>query len=275
MVALTKQVAERSAKLRRTQDESGLDRFAARRIDFGDMDYTKSIMRRAVARLQAFFQQNPTMMLFDEVEDVFNDGIGIYGEKSTAQTRKAWMNRLLEENPVPTFWLGNSINSVAPAFIRRFEWVIELPVPPKTQRERIIRNHCRHILADQTIKKLAACEELAPAVVTRAAQVIGTLTNQFPVAQLSSVLQEMMDKTLQAQGHAGLNADNSAQLPDCYDPDLINCDADVKQIAAGIQRNGSARICLFGIPGTGKTAMPAGSRSNSTSRCMSNAVLIY
>ncbi len=38
VVALTKQVAERSAKLRRTQDESGLDRFAARRIDFGDME---------------------------------------------------------------------------------------------------------------------------------------------------------------------------------------------------------------------------------------------
>jgi hypothetical protein len=51
--------------------------------------------------------------------------IGLFGKKSTAQTRKAWMNRLLEENPVPTFWLGNSITSIDPAFIRRFDWVIE------------------------------------------------------------------------------------------------------------------------------------------------------
>ncbi|HLP96803.1 MAG TPA: hypothetical protein VK149_00010, partial [Sideroxyarcus sp.] len=67
--------------------------------------------------------------MFDEVEDVFNDGGGLFGSQSTAQTRKAWMNRVLEENAIPTFWLGNSIHSVDPAFIRRFDWVIELPVP--------------------------------------------------------------------------------------------------------------------------------------------------
>jgi SpoVK/Ycf46/Vps4 family AAA+-type ATPase len=63
-----------------------------------------------------------------------------------------------------------------------------------------------------------------------------------------------MDKTLLAQGHPGLNADNAVRLPDFYDPTLLNCDADLKQIADGIQRHGSARLCLFGPPGTGKSA---------------------
>jgi transitional endoplasmic reticulum ATPase len=103
---------------------------------------------RAFRTAQAFFQNSPTIMLFDEVEDVFNDGNGLYGRKSTAQTRKAWMNRLLEENPAPTFWLGNSIDSVDPAFIRRFDWVVELPIPPKAQRERIIRESCGNILIE-------------------------------------------------------------------------------------------------------------------------------
>jgi SpoVK/Ycf46/Vps4 family AAA+-type ATPase len=209
---------------------------------------------RTFRAAQAFFQQSPALMLFDEVDDVFNDGNGLFGKKSTAQTRKAWMNRILEENSVPTFWLGNSIDSIDPAFIRRFDWVIELPIPPKAQRERIIRDNCGDVLTDKAIKRLAACDELAPAVVTRAAKVIGTLTDQFPVERLSTALQELMDKTLIAQGHAGLNSDNAVRLPDFYDPELLNCDADLKQIAEGIHRHGSARLCLFGPPGTGKSA---------------------
>jgi len=43
---------------------------------------------RAFRTAQAFFQKSPTLMLFDEVEDVFNDGNGFFGRKSTAQTRK-------------------------------------------------------------------------------------------------------------------------------------------------------------------------------------------
>lgn len=209
---------------------------------------------RAFRIAQAFFQHSATLMLFDEVDDVFNDGNDLFGQKSTAQTRKAWINRLLEENPLPTFWLGNSIRSVDPAFIRRFDWVLELPVPPKAQRERIIRTSCGKILTEEAIKQLAACKELAPAVVTRAAQVIEPLSNQFSAERLSTALQLLIDKTLQAQGHPGLNKDNAVHLPDFYDLNLINCDADLKQIAEGILHHGSARICLFGPTGTGKSA---------------------
>lgn len=209
---------------------------------------------RAFRAAQAFFQNSPAILLFDEVEDVFNDGNGYFGQKSTAQIRKAWMNRLLEENPVPTFWLGNTIQSIDPAFIRRFDWVIEVPVPPKAQREQIIRTNCSNVLTEQAIKRLAACEELAPAVVTRAAKVVDTLNGQFPVEQLSSVLQDMMNTTLQAQGHEGLAGEATIQLPAFYNPEFINCDIDVKQLVQGIERHSSARLCLYGPPGTGKTA---------------------
>jgi len=63
-----------------------------------------------------------------------------------------------------------------------------------------------------------------------------------------------MDKTLIAQGHPGLNNDNAVRLPDYYDPALINCDADLMLIADSLKRHGSARLCLFGLPGTGKSA---------------------
>jgi SpoVK/Ycf46/Vps4 family AAA+-type ATPase len=209
---------------------------------------------RAFRTAQVFFKTRQVFMLFDEVEDVFNDGNSFFGKKSTAQSRKAWMNRLLENNPVPTFWLGNSIESVDPAFIRRFDWVIELPVPPRSRREQIIRRHCAEVLNEASMRRLAACEELAPAVVSRAAEVVGSLRDQFSIAQLSAAMQQMMDKTLIAQGHPGLAKIDALKLPDLYDPAFINCDVNPNELVEGIRTQGSARLCLFGPPGTGKTA---------------------
>jgi SpoVK/Ycf46/Vps4 family AAA+-type ATPase len=208
----------------------------------------------AVRASQAFFKQSNSLLLFDEVEDVFGDGDGIFGHKSTAQTRKAWMNRLLEENDIPTFWLCNKIDSVDPAFIRRFDWVIEVPIPPKKQRDIIIRENCGNILNDKEINILSSCQELAPAVITRAAKVVNSLTDEFSTQQLAKTFNSLINKTLIAQGHKGVDKNDTNGLPDIYDLDFINCDADLMKIAEGIKEYGNARICLFGIPGTGKSA---------------------
>lgn len=68
------------------------------------------------------FGSRRALLVFDEVEDVFNDDHGLFGRKSTAQTRKAWINRMLEENVVPTIWLSNSVRGMDPAFIRALMW---------------------------------------------------------------------------------------------------------------------------------------------------------
>lgn len=64
---------------------------------------------RAFRAAQSFFSQRNALILFDEVEDVFGDGDTGFGRKSTAQRRKPWLNRTLEQNLVPTLWLSNSI----------------------------------------------------------------------------------------------------------------------------------------------------------------------
>lgn len=124
---------------------------------------------RAFRAGQSFFSQRRALMVFDEVEDVFNDGEGFFGRRSTAQLRKAWINRMLEENPVPTLWLSNSIKGLDPAFMRRFDMVFELPVPPRKQRERILQESCGDLLDSSRISRIAEVETLAPAVVAKAA----------------------------------------------------------------------------------------------------------
>ena len=104
---------------------------------------------RALRAAQTVLADKRCLLVFDETEDVFADGSGMFGKKSTAQTRKAWINRMLEENPVPCLWLSNSVSQIDPAFIRRFDVVIELTVPGKTQRANIIKSVGSDLLSNQ------------------------------------------------------------------------------------------------------------------------------
>ncbi|MGI9322017.1 MAG: AAA family ATPase, partial [Pseudomonadales bacterium] len=54
---------------------------------------------RAYRIAQYFFFKRRNLLLFDEMEDVFSDDSS--NSRSTAQSHKAWINRILEENPTP------------------------------------------------------------------------------------------------------------------------------------------------------------------------------
>jgi SpoVK/Ycf46/Vps4 family AAA+-type ATPase len=220
-----------------------------------DGDPVKGEQRlRAFRAAQSFFSQRQAIILFDEVEDVFDDGEGFFGRKSTAQTRKAWVNRTLEENSVPTLWLANSIGGLDPAFIRRFDMIFELPVPPKKQRERIIQAACTDLLDAAGVARIAESESLAPAVVTRAASVVRSIRDQLGARAAAHAVEHLIGNTLEAQGHRPIRKDDPNRLPEIYDPLFIQADSDLTQVAAGLLQSKSGRLCLYGPPGTGKTA---------------------
>lgn len=209
---------------------------------------------RAYRAAQCFFSQRNAMILFDEVEDVFSDGDNMFGRKSTAQRRKAWLNRTLEQNTVPALWLSNSISGIDAAFMRRFDMVIEMPVPPRGQRERILRDACADLVDAPTIRRIAESEVLAPAVVSRAASVVRTIRDQFDQAGTGRAMEWLIDQSLEAQGAAPLRHRDATRLPAEYDATLLNADADMAALADGLAATRSGRLCLYGPPGTGKTA---------------------
>lgn len=209
---------------------------------------------RAFSAAQSFFAKRRSMILFDEVEDVFNDGDRFFGRKSTAQTRKAWVNRMLEENPVPALWLSNSIDGIDPAFIRRFDMVFELPVPSKQQRERILTNNCENVLTAQQVARIAEIEYLAPAIVSKTTAVVRTIKDELGNDVSAQAFERLLNNTLEAQGHKSIRKHDANRLPEFYDPAFINTDADLAAIAEGLIKTKSGRLCLYGPPGTGKTA---------------------
>lgn len=209
---------------------------------------------RAFRAAQSFFAQRRALILFDEVEDVFDDAETFMGGKSTAQRRKAWINRTLEENPVPALWLANSIQGMDPAFVRRFDMMFELPVPPKKQRKCIIHAECGDLLDAASISRLADAEELAPAVVARAASVGRAIAPDVGLPQAARAVELLVSNTLEAQGHKPLRKSHNTQLAEVYDASLVSANADLLQLTAGLVQSRAGRLCLFGPPGTGKTA---------------------
>lgn len=196
---------------------------------------------------QSFLRTSRSMLVFDEVEDVCGErGSG----REAVYNSKAWFNRMLEENQVPALWIANDISGLDAAFIRRFDMVFELPVPPRSQRLRIVRRLCAGWLDDAQAQRIADASHLAPAVIARAARVTQAICSR--AQQPPRVLCRLIDNTLKAQGQA-LLGDHPAQ-PIAYDPGMVNTDVDPQSLADGLARVPQARICLYGPPGTGKTA---------------------
>lgn len=201
---------------------------------------------------QALFRGRPALLLFDETEDIFGDGDG--PGRRPPQKRKAWINRMLEENPVPSLWLTNAVDSLDPAFVRRFDVVLELSVPPRGKRERIVSAACGDLVDATAIARLSASEVLSPAVIMRAASVARAVRDAIPQARLGHAVENLVEGTLLAQGHATLSATESVPLPQNYDPHYLNADVDLEAVAQGLARSRSGRLCLYGPPGTGKSA---------------------
>lgn len=197
--------------------------------------------------------RSQSLLVFDEAEDVFSGGHGLFSPPSVAQRNKAWVNRTLEGNPVPCLWLSNAIDDMDPAFIRRFDVVYELPVPPQRQRARVIGAICDDLIAPAVVHRLAGSERLAPAVVARAVAVARAIREDVPAERMPSVITQLIDQTLIAQGHPPLPPGDAMSLDD-YDPMCAPAGTDLVQLAAGIANAPGARVCLFGPPGTGKTA---------------------
>ena len=222
--------------------------------DEGDDAITGKDRLRAYRAAQYFFAKRRNLILFDEVEDVFSDGDSFFGKRSTAQSHKAWVNRILEESPVPTLWLSNRVEGIDPAFIRRFKMVFELPVPPTSKRRQIIGRACQGLLKPAHIKRLAGSSALAPAVVTQTAAVVRGIHKQLGEQGTAGAFDLIVNNTLETQGHRPIKRFDPNRLPETYDPAMINADGEVLKIVDGLVKTRAGRLCLYGPPGTGKTA---------------------
>lgn len=241
--------------------KSELARTLARRIDVPlfdiasqdeDGDPLRASDRLAAAATGLFLLgKRRAIVAFDEVEAIFNDGSDFVGKPSTAESSKAWVNQLLERNPVPVVWIANSIWRMDPAFVRRFDLVVELEAPPQKQRLQLLERECGALVPGEQLRRLSRVDCLTPALVTRASKVVRRIGRPEESGRL---LETVLDGVLKVQGHAPLARLLHGAEAGMFDPALCNASEDLAALADGIASSLTGRICLYGPPGTGKTA---------------------
>jgi transitional endoplasmic reticulum ATPase len=198
-------------------------------------------------------KRSRTIVLFDECEDVFPDGLQNLLAARVPLT-KAWTNRLLESNLVPAIWISNSLAAMDPAIRRRFDLVLEVEAPPRPVRRRMIERHVHALpLREGAIDALVDLDGLTPAHAQRGAAVVA-LCEPRDAAEAEQDLVRVLDHNLRAyRGTARTRARTSCELG--YDPSLINADIDLDALATGLREARRGVLCLSGPPGTGKTEL--------------------
>ncbi|MDP1791143.1 MAG: ATP-binding protein, partial [Methylibium sp.] len=231
---------------------------------------------RSLQMSQVFLKGSPNVaLLFDEVEDVFpplsNDAAQLMArlEQSDSGTSssvggKAWVNQILETNPVPVVWVTNRIEQIDPAFRRRFQYHLELNSPPPGAREAIVQRALEGVqAAPEFVARLAGRAGLTPAQIrtaVRFARLAGGDAADVTDAGEPVPAQVLIERQLgNADKALGLRGRDTAARPAVtrYDLGLLNVDTrfELPRIVEALQRRGCGTLCLYGPPGTGKTAL--------------------
>lgn len=194
------------------------------------------------------------VLLFDEVEDVFVERKRNDWEDGNSSGIKGWVNRILEGNRTPTFWVTNQIKSLDAAYRRRFDYVLRVDVPPRSVRRRLLDSYVDRLPVSEAWRDEAANHEaLAPALIERATKVATRLHVSDEPICIERAIARVINNTLDALGENPVAAPpSSAGLE--YRLDYLNADCSLDELRDGLRQAGEGRICLYGPPGTGKSA---------------------
>ena len=226
-----------------------------------DQDPLCSQQRLAGFRAAQAQAQNapPAVVVFDEFEDAFPVAddefdalLSASHRRGRSRSMKGWVNKLLETHPVPAIWVGNSVQGLDEAYLRRFDMVIEVKRPRLDARRRMVEEFFGgQVLPEAAQRLLIQDARLAPAHLERMATVLQALAPESAVdkAQAVRVLRNQVVRCIQSPSDA-----DPQEASIRYRPDCITADADLAQVMDGLRDVRAGRFCLYGPPGTGKSA---------------------
>ena len=242
-------------------------------VEYADRDGNSLTGRdryRSLQISQVFLKGSANVaLLFDEVEDVFPpisaDAAQLMARLdasdaplSASVSGKAWVNQILETNPVPVIWVTNRIEQIDPAFRRRFQYHLELKSPPPGARETLVARALVGIeVGEDFAARLAERRGLTPAQIRTAVRFAALAR---PSDGVGPGMEALIERQLgNADRALGQNAQRHAarRVVTTYDLSLLNVEShfEVPRIVEALRRRGHGTLCFHGPPGTGKTAL--------------------
>jgi SpoVK/Ycf46/Vps4 family AAA+-type ATPase len=252
-------------------------------VEYADRDGNSLSGRdryRSLQISQVFLKgSSDVALLFDEVEDVFppisTDTAALMarmdnadGAVSGSVSGKAWVNQILETNPVPVIWVTNRIEQIDPAFRRRFQYHLELKSPPPGARATLVARALEGAPVSETFsRKLADRRGLTPAQIRTAVRFARlTAPEVAPEAapagedagalSFEALIERQLGHADRALGKAG-EPRGARLVVTSYDLSLLNTQSrfEIPNIVEALKRRGHGALCFYGPPGTGKTAL--------------------
>ncbi|QPF71932.1 ATP-binding protein [Roseateles sp. DAIF2] len=248
---------------------AGLDLYE---VEYADRDGNSLSGRdryRSLQISQQFLKASPDVaLLFDEVEDVFpplsTDTVHLMARLDAALdapasgsvSGKAWVNQILETNPVPVIWVTNRIEQIDPAFRRRFQYHLELKSPPPGARAALVQRALGEVaVSAEFAARLAERRGLTPAQIrtaVRFAQLAGAGSETH-----EALIERQLANADKALGHAAHEQHGRRPVVTQYALELLNVESrfELPRIVEALRRRGGGNLCFYGPPGSGKTAL--------------------
>ncbi len=206
-------------------------------------------------------------LLFDEVEDVFppisTDAAQLMARLDSSDAAptgsvsgKAWVNQILETNPVPVIWVTNRIEQIDLAFRRRFQYHLELKSPPPGAREALVTRALAGVdVGEKFASRLAERRGLTPAQI-RTAVKFARLAGDACSDSAEALIERQLVNADKALGNTSTER-GARRVVTSYDLSLVNTESrfEVPKIVEALRRKGFGTLCFYGPPGTGKTAL--------------------
>jgi SpoVK/Ycf46/Vps4 family AAA+-type ATPase len=243
-------------------------------VEYADRDGNSLSGRdryRSLQISQVFLKGSPGVaLLFDEVEDVFPpisaDAAQLIarldsadagpGSVSGSVSGKAWVNQILETNPVPVLWITNRIEQIDPAFRRRFQYHLQLLSPPPGAREALVRRALEgSAVGPDFAARLAERKALTPAQIRTAVRFAQLAATEGQ--GLEPLIERQLGHADKALGSGGSGERRARPVVTTYDLELLNleCRFPVPRIVEALLRRGHGTLCFHGLPGSGKSAL--------------------
>ena len=229
-------------------------------------------------RAQAMLKADKSVILLDECEEFFPSLSPKYNEDKPS---KNTLNKMLESVKIPSIFLSNSAN-IDPAFLRRFDIVLEIHAPPKEKKEELIQKSLKSqkIHLDSKIISQISESSLSQGVLLSACKVAKTLAkhklSSFEKKDskdrgrknkiITDSLIQVLNEHLKLQGQPTIATKAPQALP--YNMSLINASVDMQSLCERIKSVCGARdskesatadstqgvrILAYGMAGSGKS----------------------
>ncbi len=194
-------------------------------------------------RAQALLKDNKNaILLFDEMEDVLRKGTD--SDKKADPESKVRLNRILEENAVPTIWIANDAEKFHRAVRQRFSFSLSIDYPPTIVRRKMWERQLEmqeQALPDAVVLDLARKYDAPPRMIYKAVRGM----------KLTGGSRDVVERMLEADARitvgSGQGILSTSPVPSQFDLSLVEMPAESLAMTAELIERGRCHLEPFSL----------------------------